>query len=55
MKKEAILAKIKAETDPFRRNLMTVQYICDHGSQEAKDRMEDILNAAAGFPARRAV
>ena len=53
MNKKSILAKIEAEPDLNKRILMRVQYICDYGSQEAKDRMEDILNAAAGYPERR--
>jgi len=46
MKKKSILAKIKAEPDQFRRVMMMVQYIIDHGSVEDKNRTEDILNAA---------
>lgn len=53
MKRETILAKIKAEPDIHKRIIMRVQYICDYGSQEAKDRTEDILNAAVGYPERK--
>lgn len=55
MKKEKFLAKIKAEPDVHKRLIMKVMYICDHGSQEAKDRTEEILRAAAGFPERKAI
>lgn len=54
-KRERMKQKIKAEPDIHKRIIMRVQYVCDYGSQEEKDRTEDILNAACGFPKRRAI
>ena len=45
MKKEAILAKIKAEPDPMQRFVMLVKYLMEHGTEEDRNRAEAAADA----------
>lgn len=55
MKKETMLAKIKAEPDQWKRMWLMIQYVSEYCSTEEKNSLEKFIREAAGYPEKAEV